>query len=60
MKDRKKALKISLGLIYKERELLFAILDNREGVLAWDFSYLGLLKLEVSLLLEIRIILYKA
>ena len=34
IEDRKKALKISLGLIYKERELLFAILDNREGVLA--------------------------
>jgi hypothetical protein len=47
-------------LIYEERELLFAILDNREGVLAWDFSYLSLLKLEVSLLLEIRTVPYKA
>ena len=53
-------MKISLRLIYKERELLFAILDNREGVLAWDFSYLGLLKLEVSLLLEVRTIPYEA
>jgi hypothetical protein len=34
MKDKKKALKISLSLIYKERELLFTILDNRKGALA--------------------------
>jgi hypothetical protein len=60
MEDRKKALKISLGLTYEERELLFAILDNREGALAWDFSYLGLLKPEVSLLLEVRTIPHEA
>jgi hypothetical protein len=60
IKERKKALKISPELLYKERDLLFIILDNREVALAWDFSYLGLLKLEVSLLLEIYIILYKA
>jgi hypothetical protein len=53
-------LKISLELLYKERDLLFIILDNREAALAWDFSYLGLLKPEVSLLLEIYTILYKA
>ena len=60
IEKRKKALKISPELLYEERDLLFAILDNREGVLTKDFSYLGLLKLEVSLLLEIRTILYKA
>jgi hypothetical protein len=53
-------LKISPELLYKERDLLFIILDNRKGILVWDFSYLGLLKPEVFLLLEIRIILYKA
>ncbi|PMD49789.1 uncharacterized protein K444DRAFT_548612, partial [Hyaloscypha bicolor E] len=53
-------LKISPGLLYKKRDLLFIILDNREGALAWDFSYLGLLKPEISLLLEIYTILYKA
>jgi hypothetical protein len=53
-------LKISPELLYKERDLLFVILNNRKGVLAWDFSYLELLKLEVSLLLEICTILYKA
>jgi hypothetical protein len=60
IKKRKKAFKIGPGLLYKERDLLFIILDNREGALAWDFSYLGLLKPEVFPLLEIRIILYKA
>jgi hypothetical protein len=60
IEKRKKALKISLELLYKERDLLFAILDNREAALAWDFSYLELLKPEVFLLLEICIILYKA
>jgi hypothetical protein len=34
IENRKKALKISPELIYKERELLFVILDNREEVLA--------------------------
>ena len=53
-------MKIGPGLLYKERDLLFAILDNREEALAWDFSYLGLLKPEISLLLEIYTILYKA
>jgi hypothetical protein len=53
-------LKISPGLLYKERDLLFIILDNREEALAWDFSYLELLKSEISLLLEIHTILYKA
>ena len=60
IEERKKALKISPELLYKERDLLFIILDNREKALAWDFSYLGLLKPEVSPLLEIYIILYKA
>jgi hypothetical protein len=59
-KDRKKALKIGPGLTYEERELLFAMLDNREGALAWDFSYLGLLKPEVSPLLEIRTVPHEA
>ena len=58
--ERKKALKISPGLLYEERDLLFIILDNREGALAWDFSYLGLLKPEVSPPLEIRTIPHKA
>jgi hypothetical protein len=53
-------LKISPGLLYEKKDLLFIILDNREIALAWDFSYLGLLKPEVFLFLEIRIILYKA
>jgi hypothetical protein len=53
-------LKISPKLLYKKRDLLFIILDNREETLAWNFSYLGLLKPEVSLLLEIYTILYKA
>jgi hypothetical protein len=57
---RKKALKISPELLYKERDLLFIILDNREIALAWDFSYLKLLKPEISLPLEICTILYKA
>jgi hypothetical protein len=60
IKKRKKALKISPGLLYKERDLLFIILDNREVALAWDFSYLELLKPEVFPPLEICIILYKA
>jgi hypothetical protein len=60
IEERKKALKISLGLLYKERDLLFIILDNREIVLAWDFSYLELLKPEVFLFLEICIISHKA
>jgi hypothetical protein len=59
IEERKKALKIGSELLYKKRDLLFVILDNRERALAWDFSYLGLLKPEVSLLLEIYIILYK-
>jgi hypothetical protein len=58
IKERKKALKISPELLYKERDLLFAILDNRKKTLAWDFGYLELLKPEVSLLLEICTILY--
>ncbi|PMD53498.1 uncharacterized protein K444DRAFT_541326, partial [Hyaloscypha bicolor E] len=53
-------LKISPELLYKKRDLLFIILDNKERALAWDFSYLRLLKPEVSLLLEIYTILYKA
>jgi hypothetical protein len=53
-------LKISPELLYKKRDLLFIILDNRKAALAWNFSYLGLLKPEVFLSLEIRIILYKA
>jgi hypothetical protein len=53
-------LKISPELLYKKRDLLFIILDNKEVALAWDFSYLELLKPEVSLLLEICTILYKA
>jgi hypothetical protein len=53
-------LKISPGLLYKEKDLLFIILDNKEVALAWDFSYLGLLKPEVFLPLEIYTILYKA
>ena len=53
-------MKIGSELLYKKRDLLFAILDNREIALAWDFSYLGLLKPEVSLPLEIYTILYKA
>jgi hypothetical protein len=53
-------LKIGPRLLYKKRDLLFIILDNRKVALAWDFSYLGLLKPEVFLFLEIRIILYKA
>jgi hypothetical protein len=53
-------LKIGPGLLYKERDLLFIILDNREVALAWDFSYLGLLKPEVSLPLEICTISHKA
>ena len=53
-------MKIGPELLYKKRDLLFVILDNREIVLAWDFSYLGLLKPEEFLPLEIYIILYKA
>jgi hypothetical protein len=34
IEERKKALKISPGLLYKERDLLFIILDNREIALA--------------------------
>jgi hypothetical protein len=60
IEERKKALKISPGLLYKERDLLFIILDNREVALAWDFSYLGLLKPEVFLPLKIYTISYKA
>ena len=60
IKKKKKALKIGLGLLYKKRDLLFIILDNREIALAWDFSYLGLLKPEVFPPLEICTILYKA
>ena len=60
IEKKKKALKIGPELLYKERDLLFIILDNREAALAWDFSYLGLLKPEVFLPLEIYIILYKA
>ena len=60
MEKRKKALKIGPGLLYEERDLLFIILDNREAALAWDFSYLGLLKPEVFPPLEIRTISYKA
>jgi hypothetical protein len=52
-------LKISPELLYKERDLLFIILDNRKGALVWDFSYLELLKPEISLLLEIYTILYE-
>jgi hypothetical protein len=53
-------LKIGPELLYKKKDLLFIILDNREVALAWDFSYLGLLKPEISLPLEIYTILYKA
>jgi hypothetical protein len=53
-------LKIGLKLLYKKKDLLFIILNNREKALAWDFSYLELLKPEISLLLEIYTILYKA
>ena len=60
MEERKKALKISPELLYKERDLLFVILDNKEEALAWDFSYLGLLKPEVFPLLEICTIPHKA
>jgi hypothetical protein len=60
IEKRKKALKIGPELLYKKRDLLFIILDNREVALAWDFNYLGLLKLEVFLPLEICTILYKA
>jgi hypothetical protein len=60
IKKRKKALKIGPELLYKKRDLLFIILDNRKEALAWDFNYLGLLKSEISLLLEIHTILYKA
>jgi hypothetical protein len=34
IKERKKALKISLKLLYKENNLLFIRLDNREKALA--------------------------
>jgi hypothetical protein len=34
IEKRKKALKISPELLYKERDLLFIILDNREVALA--------------------------
>jgi hypothetical protein len=34
IKKKKKALKIGLGLLYKKRDLLFIILDNRKGILA--------------------------
>jgi hypothetical protein len=34
MKKRKKALKIGPGLLYKKRDLLFIILDNKEVALA--------------------------
>ena len=53
-------MKISPELLYEERDLLFIILDNREAALAWNFSYLELLKLEVFPPLEIYTILYKA
>jgi hypothetical protein len=34
IEKRKKALKIGPELLYKERNLLFVILDNREAALA--------------------------
>jgi hypothetical protein len=34
IEKRKKALKIGPELLYKKKDLLFIILDNREGVLA--------------------------
>jgi hypothetical protein len=34
IEKRKKALKISPELLYKKRDLLFIILDNRKGILA--------------------------
>jgi hypothetical protein len=57
---QKKAMKIRSILSYKEKELLFKMLSNREAALAWDFSYLGLLKPEVSSPLEIQTVPHEA
>jgi hypothetical protein len=60
IEERKRTLKIGPGLTYEERELLFEILDSREAALAWGFTYLRLLKPEVSPPLEIRIVSQEA
>ncbi len=41
---------IGSDITEQEKDLFLIILFNQEAALAWDFSYLGKVKLEVALL----------
>jgi hypothetical protein len=46
--DRVQNLKIGQQLLKNERDLLLAVLFNREGGLAWDFSHIGRIREDVA------------
>jgi hypothetical protein len=46
--EREQRLKIGKHLTLQEREILRAVLFNREAALGWDFSHLGRIRHEVA------------
>ena len=58
--ERRKAMKIGDALLPQEKELLFALLSNREQALAWEFAHLGRFISEVAPPQKINTVPHKA
>ena len=60
IEERREAMRIGEELLPREKELLLAMLYNREAALSWNFSEIGKIKPEVSPPLPIRTVPHKA